>query len=81
MEALATSSAATDWLIMSRSVEDPGGSQMTRTQSMCDGPDHGQMPPEDQLLGGREMTSSGKTQDKPAWPPHLSGILFIAQAI
>ena len=58
MEALATSSVATDWLIMSRSVEDPGGSQMTNTQPMCDGLDSGQMPPEDQLLGGGEVTFS-----------------------
>ena len=61
--ALVAGGVAAGWFITSRDATGSGGDQVTDTQSVG-GPDSGQIPPdakqvpEDQLLGGGEVTFS-----------------------
>ncbi len=63
-QALVAGGVAAGWLITNRDAAGSASDQVTDTQSVGDGPDSGQMPPdakqvpEDQLQGGGEVTFS-----------------------
>ncbi len=62
--ALVAGGVAAGWFITSRGAAGSAGGEVTDTQSVGGGPDSGQIPPdakqvpEDQLLGGGEVTFS-----------------------